>query len=165
MPGLLARLAEMAGGGSAGGAARPLWFILCRQLCERMVGERAIQLWLVRAVLRALSFLAKMGGPAGDRKWKAEFETAEFRRWRSAIRVRVPRSAPFLPFSSRLSPLVLLFPFRLFEIGNPDWRPLGWLHAIIVVALTLLIIWRAGGGPWLRHFAFPVCFFLSPSPG
>ena len=31
--------------------------------------------------------------------------------------------------------LLLLLPLRLFEIGNPDWRPLGWLHAAVVVNL------------------------------
>ena len=38
------------------------------------------------------------------------------------------------------------------------------MHAIIVVALTLLIIWRLVGGPWLRHFAFPVCFIFVAVP-
>ena len=53
---------------------------------------------------------------------------------------------------------------RLVEVANPDWRPLGWLHALVVLALTLLGIWRAGGRPWLRHFAFPVCFILVAVP-
>ena len=53
---------------------------------------------------------------------------------------------------------------RLVEIANPDWRPLGWVHAMLVAGLTLFGIWHAGGRPWLRHFAFPVFFFLVAVP-
>jgi exosortase len=60
--------------------------------------------------------------------------------------------------------LLLLFPIRLFEIGNPDWRPLSWLHAICVVTITLIFLWSIGGRPWLRHFAFPVLFTLVAVP-
>jgi len=60
--------------------------------------------------------------------------------------------------------LLLLFPIRLFEIGNPDWRPLSWAHAAVVATLTLLYIWYRGGATWLRHFAFPIGFFFVAVP-
>jgi exosortase len=60
--------------------------------------------------------------------------------------------------------LLLLLPVRLFEIANPDWRPLGWVHTAIVVGLTLLVIWSVGGAVWLRHFAFPILFFFVAVP-
>jgi exosortase len=60
--------------------------------------------------------------------------------------------------------LLLLLPVRLFEIGTPEWRPLGWIHAASVAALTLLYLWCVGGRPWLRHFAFPVAFFFVAIP-
>jgi exosortase len=60
--------------------------------------------------------------------------------------------------------LLLLLPVRLFEIGNPDWRPLSWLHAIAVTTITLAFLWSIGGKPWLRHFAFPVLFTLVAVP-
>jgi len=60
--------------------------------------------------------------------------------------------------------LLSLLPLRVFEIGNPDWRPLSWTHALIVVTITLLAIWWAGGRNWLRHFAFPVAFILVAVP-
>jgi exosortase len=60
--------------------------------------------------------------------------------------------------------LLLLLPIRLFEIANPDWRPLSWLHAVVVITLTLLIIWDAGGTPWVRHFAFPILFVFVAVP-
>ena len=53
---------------------------------------------------------------------------------------------------------------RLFEIANPEWRLLAWLHAAAVVTLTLLLIWYAGGERWLRHFAFPVAFIFVAVP-
>lgn len=60
--------------------------------------------------------------------------------------------------------LLLLFPIRLFEVGNPDWRPLSWLHAICVVVVTLAFLWSVGARPWLRHFAFPILFTLVAVP-
>ncbi len=60
--------------------------------------------------------------------------------------------------------LLLLFPIRLFEIANPDWRPLGWVHAAVIATLTLLYIWYRGGATWLRHFAFPIGFFFVAVP-
>lgn len=60
--------------------------------------------------------------------------------------------------------LFLILPVRVFEIGNPDWRPLSWLHAIIVTAVTLALIWYCGGRPWLRHFSFPILFTLVSVP-
>ncbi len=55
-------------------------------------------------------------------------------------------------------------PIRLFEVGNPDWRPLGWAHALVVVSLTLWVIQRWGGWRAVRHFAFPVAFIFVAVP-
>ena len=63
-----------------------------------------------------------------------------------------------------ISALLVLFPLRLFEIGNPDWRPLEWLHAAIAVFVTLALIWKIGGKPWLTHFAFPVALIFVAVP-
>ena len=60
--------------------------------------------------------------------------------------------------------LVVLFPIRVIEEANPDWRLLSWILALIVVAFSLLALHRAGGMPWLSHFAFPVCFALAAVP-
>ena len=60
--------------------------------------------------------------------------------------------------------LLLLLPVRLFEIANPEWRLLAWIHALAVVTLTLLLLWWAGGKAWLRHFAFPVAFIFIAVP-
>ena len=63
-----------------------------------------------------------------------------------------------------LAALLLLLPIRLFEIANPDWRLLSWVHAASIVILTLLCIWSVGGRPWVRHFAFPVAFTFVAVP-
>lgn len=60
--------------------------------------------------------------------------------------------------------LALLLPVRVIEEANPDWRLLSWVFALIVVAYTLTLFYRMGGRPWLRHFAFPVCFALVSVP-
>ena len=120
-----------------------LWFILCRQLSgEWSVNEQYNYGWFVPFFALYLFWL----------------------RWQD-------RPAPFPPRKTFLAwifigvpALLLLFPIRLFEIGNPEWRPLGWIHTASVAALTLLYIWSVGGLPWLRHFAFPIAFFFVAVP-
>src|SRR5947208_17158042 len=63
-----------------------------------------------------------------------------------------------------IAALLMLLPVRLFEIANPEWRLLAWVHTAVVVALTFLLIWWAGGVAWLRHFAFPVLFVFRAVP-
>jgi len=54
--------------------------------------------------------------------------------------------------------LFLLLPLRVIYEINADWPLIGWLYTFIVVATTLYLVWLAGGWPWTRHFAFPICF-------
>src|SRR5256714_730539 len=60
--------------------------------------------------------------------------------------------------------LALLFPIRIIEEANPDWRLLSWILALCVIDFSLLSLLRAGGAGWLKHFAFPVCFPLAAVP-
>jgi len=60
--------------------------------------------------------------------------------------------------------LALLYPIRVVQEANPDWRLLSWLLALCVVGFSLLTLKRAGGHSWLKHFAFPVCFPLAAVP-
>ena len=60
--------------------------------------------------------------------------------------------------------LALLFPIRVIEEANPDWRLLSWVLALCVVDFSLLSLVRAGGARWLKHFAFPVLFPLAAVP-
>lgn len=88
-------------------------------------------------------------------------------RWPDRPPARSPRwsgARAFLGNGLAISALLAIPFLRLVEVANPDWRPLGWLHALIVCGLTLFAIFLAGGRPWLRHFAFPVLFFLVAVP-
>jgi exosortase len=60
--------------------------------------------------------------------------------------------------------LAALLPIRVIEEANADWRLLSWLLALSVIAFSLLSLTRAGGVPWLKHFAFPICFPLAAVP-
>lgn len=60
--------------------------------------------------------------------------------------------------------LALLFPIRIVEEANPDWRFLSWLLAFCVAGFSLLSLYRVAGPGWLKHFAFPVCFPLAGVP-
>jgi exosortase len=60
--------------------------------------------------------------------------------------------------------LFSLMPARLVEEANPEWRLILWVHALTLTALSCGLLLYCGGWPWLRHFAFPVCFVLISVP-
>ncbi|MCX6924651.1 MAG: exosortase/archaeosortase family protein [Verrucomicrobia bacterium] len=60
--------------------------------------------------------------------------------------------------------LFLLLPLRIIQEANVGWRSAQWLHALILVALTLILLWQAGGWRWVRDFGFPVLFLLVAVP-
>src|SRR5437879_2615744 len=116
-----------------------LWLILWRQLSgEWSVNDQYSYGWFVPLFALVLFWLRWEDAP------RSEFRISNFE-------FRILAAAA-------ICCLLLLFPIRLFEIGNPDWRPLSWLHALCVVTITLVFLWSVGGAPWLRHFAFPVAF-------
>jgi len=130
-------------------AVGTLWFILLRHLSnEWSVNEQYSYGWFVPFFAAYLFWLRWQDRPAIEIR-NSKFEI----RRRQAIAALVSISA-----------LLLLFPLRLFEIGNPDWRPLEWLHAAIAVFVTLALIWKIGGKPWLTHFAFPVALIFVAVP-
>jgi exosortase len=49
-------------------------------------------------------------------------------------------------------------------ISNADWRMVPALAAFCGVTITLVAIYFLGGASWLKHFAFPVVFFLVAVP-
>ena len=126
-----------------------LWFVLCRQLSgEWLVNEQYSFGWFVPFFALYLFWL----------RWRDRPET-EIRNSKFEIRRRLTIAALLA-----IPAFLLLLPVRLFEIANPEWRPLAWVHAAAAVMLTLLLIWYAGGKPWLRHFAFPVAFIFVAVP-
>ncbi len=121
-----------------------LWFACCRHLsAEWSYNEQYNYGWFVPFFALYLFWL----------RWEDRPEAAirNSPRGRKAALISIPL-------------LLILFPLRLVEVANPDWRLLSWVHALTAVALTLLLIWWMGGAPWLQHFAFPVLFFLVAVP-
>src|SRR5262245_8644583 len=128
-----------------------LWLGLCRELSgEWAVNEQYSFGWFVPFFALYLFWLRWQDRPGRD------------------IALRCPEGAKRPPyhvaFLIGVIALVLLLPIRLFEIANPEWRLLAWIHALAVVTLTLLLLWWTGGKAWLRHFAFPVAFILVAVP-
>ena len=126
-----------------------LWFVLCRQLSgEWTVNEQYSYGWFVPFFALFLFWLRWEDRPAAG--WNpAERPTAKGRRFTIGIAILA---------------LLTLLPIRLFEVANPDWRPISWLHAGAVITITFTVLYLAGGRPWLKHFAFPVLFFLIAVP-
>src|SRR5437879_7656979 len=141
-----------------------LWLILWRQLSgEWSVNDQYSYGWFVPFFAIVLFWL----------RWEDRPKTREDRGQNSEVsdqgtNNQEPRTnnskARAIAIGITIVALLLLFPVRLFEIGNPDWRPLSWLHAIAVATITLALLWSIGGKPWLRHFAFPVLFTLVAVP-
>src|SRR5215475_13586916 len=126
-----------------------LWFGLCRELRgEWSVNEQYNFGWFVPFFALYLCWL----------RWQ-DRPQIEIRSPKSEIRKRQTIAALLA-----IPVLLLLLPVRLFEIANPEWRLLAWIHAFAVVTLTLLLLWSAGGRAWLHHFAFPVAFIFIAVP-
>ncbi|HEX2473277.1 MAG TPA: exosortase/archaeosortase family protein [Lacipirellulaceae bacterium] len=133
-----------------------LWFILCRQLSgEWSVNGQYNYGWFVPFFALYLFWLRWQDRPRPE-------IAIRLRRTKSPNRNN--RAAAIIAALIGLAALLLLLPVRLFEIANPEWRPLGWIHAASVAALSLLCLWCVGGRPWLRHFAFPIAFFFVAVP-
>jgi exosortase len=123
-----------------------LWFGLCRELSgEWSVNEQYNFGWFVPFFALYLFWLRWQDRPEPISNFKSQILNLS-------------------AFAIAIVALLLLFPVRLFEIANPEWRLLAWIHALAVVTLTLLFLWWAGGNAWLRHFAFPVAFIFIAVP-
>ena len=77
-----------------------------------------------------------------------------------------PRKLPWrlLPAAAAVICAFLFLPLRFVAEANPDWRLISWAFTLVVIALTLGCLFLMGGLPWLRHFAFPIVFFLVAVP-
>src|SRR3984893_2031769 len=86
-----------------------------------------------------------------------------WRRWSGRPLPR-PSDSRVLPIALIVFCTLLFFPIRFVAEANPDWRLLSWALALIAVAMSILWIFLIGGWPWLRHFCFPLLFFLVAVP-
>src|SRR4029077_3490554 len=135
-----------------------LWFVLCKQLSsEWSVNEQYSFGWFVPFFALYLFWLRWQDRPP------PEIPKLVLSDSRMDLKSQIHKNR-IVAGAVGVTALLLLLPVRLFEIANPEWRPLAWFHAAAVVTLTLLLIWYAGGERWLRHFAFPVAFIFVAVP-
>ncbi|MDQ6656478.1 MAG: exosortase/archaeosortase family protein [Verrucomicrobiota bacterium] len=97
--------------------------------------------------------------------WTVPFLTAFifWRRWERAPAPEKP-ARTLLPLLVMFVAAVLLIPVRLIQEASPDWRILSWTMAFSGLVLSFGALYLAGGRAWLRHFAFPLLFFLVAVP-
>ena len=86
-----------------------------------------------------------------------------WRRWQFAPAPVRPRRLILWTILLAL-PAFVLVPVRLIQEANPDWRLLSWIMAVCAVLTSAAGVYLAGGKAWLRHFAFPILFFLVAVP-
>src|SRR3954463_8398741 len=86
-----------------------------------------------------------------------------WRRWQSAPAPAAPRASTFW-IALIILPALFLLPVRLIQEANPDWRLLSWAMAICAALISGAGVYLSGGAKWLRHFAFPILFFLVAVP-
>ena len=150
-----------------------LWLILCRHLSsEWSLNEQYSYGWFVPIFVAYLLWLrwesrpqAAAEAPNPNHQAPGKLQTSVFKHQGSSIQHPASGQGPLVGVAAlAVVGLFTLLPLRVFELANPDWRPLSWLHALIVVGLTLIYIWYVGGIVWLRHFAFPVAFILVAVP-
>jgi exosortase len=135
-----------------------LWFGLCRELKgEWSVNEQYNFGWFVPFFALYLFWLRWQDRPSAQISNRLQRTRSDGQAFQSHIGYS---AAPAMAIAA----LLLLLPLRLFEIANPEWRLLAWIHASAVVTLTLLLIWWVGGKAWLRHFVFPVAFIFVAVP-
>jgi exosortase len=97
--------------------------------------------------------------------WAVPFLAAYifWRRWQSAPAPAAPK-ASFLAIVAIILAALVLGAVRLVQEANPDWRLLSWAMALCAVVISFAGVYLAGGTSWVRHFLFPILFFLVAVP-
>lgn len=86
-----------------------------------------------------------------------------WKRWRIAPEPEPPK-ARFLPALIVVVTVIALLPARMIYEANSLWRTISWPLGIPVLTIALCWLYYLGGRAWLRHFSFPVLFFLVALP-
>jgi exosortase len=84
-------------------------------------------------------------------------------RWQTRPEPEAARGK-ILPWLVTLVALLVLLPSRVIQEANTTWRVTSWAMGFSLVAISGSGIFLAGGRNWLRHFAFPILFFLVAIP-
>lgn len=87
------------------------------------------------------------------------------RRWPDRPQPRQPsQTEKIVAAGTAMASAFLLAALQPLVVSNADWRMVPAIAAICGATFTLALIFLAGGSSWLRHFAFPVLFFLVAVP-
>jgi exosortase len=87
------------------------------------------------------------------------------RRWPDRPQPRQPSNAGrSVAATAIILSALMLAALQPVVISNADWRMVPAIAAACGAAFTLAVFFLAGGLPWLKHFAFPVLFFLVAVP-
>jgi len=81
------------------------------------------------------------------------------KKWPTRPQVSSFKFHPWLKLPVLAAALSLLALRVIHEI-NQDWSSVGFLLTLSVVTLSLYAVFLVGGWPWVKHFAFPICFIL-----
>ncbi len=128
--------------------------------------------WPVFAVLGALWLFAVRQlrydwtiNPQYTYGWTVPFLSAYLfaERWKRRPPAQAPQSRLGLGLAV-LTFALLLLPVRLVQESAPDWRLIGWALGGLCVAISMSAVYFAGGRAWVRHFIFPIAFFLVAVP-
>src|SRR5262245_27467857 len=84
-------------------------------------------------------------------------------RWKSRPACSVPGRTIWPKAALGLLGVAYLF-IRLIQEANPGWRLVSWAIALDAIGVTICVLWLMGGWPVVKHFAFPVLFFLVSVP-
>ena len=87
------------------------------------------------------------------------------RRWPDRPAAAMPSAwGRTVAFLCLVAAALLLAALQPMVLSNADWRMVPALSAVAGVVMTLCLVYFLGGIPWLKHFAFPVLFFLVAVP-
>ena len=71
-----------------------------------------------------------------------------------------PKASPLWLIVLVATLALILLPVRVIHEINQNWSFCSYLLTIAVVVLSLYAVFLMGGWPWVRHFAFAICFIL-----
>jgi len=115
-----------------------LWVDLVRQLSYMWsTSEQYAFGWFVPIFVLGLFWKRWMSRPAGQ-----------------------PSAPPFWLVALVAAAALAFLPLSIIHEINQDWSSCSYLLTAVVVAISLYAVYLLGGWPWVRYFAFPVCFIL-----